>query len=318
MSSESTSNGGGATYRHALVERRRTSPTELISSRLKLDRDADMLYLRALHLADERPCIYEERWVHLAAAPGILEVDFETISANEWLVRNMPFSSGDIALSAANASAREAALLETSQGQALFVVERTTWQGECPDYLGADAARAGVPDADDVVTRGSAVRCCKSTWSMHSEVDMVNTETPTPSPGGEVIVYEAPDGEVRVDVRFDRETVWLTQQQMAELFGQDRSVVTRHIRSAFREGELDPEATVTVRSSRGDPCQGRQGTIADSANGAAARSRARWITTTSTWSSPSATASNRCAARSSASGPPARCVTTWSAASRGG
>ena len=49
-------------------------------------------------------------------------------------------------------------------------------------------------------------------------VDMVNIESPTSSPGGEVVVYEAPDGEVHVDVRFDRETVWLTQQQMAELF----------------------------------------------------------------------------------------------------
>lgn len=122
----------GAVYRHSLIERRRTSPTEPVRSRLKLDHAADMLYLRALHLADEHPCIYEERWVHLAAAPEMLEVDLDAISANEWLVRNLPFSSGDIALSAANANAREAALLETVEGQALFVVERTTWQGECP------------------------------------------------------------------------------------------------------------------------------------------------------------------------------------------
>ena len=46
-----------------------------------------------------------------------------------------------------------------------------------------------------------------------------------------------------MDVRLDRETVWLTQQQMAELFGRDRSVVTRHIRNVYREGELDPKAT---------------------------------------------------------------------------
>ena len=63
------------------------------------------------------------------------------------------------------------------------------------------------------------------------------------APGGELVVYEAPDGETRVDVRLDRETVWLTQQQMAELFGRDRSVVARHIRNVFREGELDPRAT---------------------------------------------------------------------------
>ena len=122
----------GAVYRHALVERRRTAPDELLRSRLKLGRAADMLYLRTLHFADERPCIYEERWVHLAAAPEMLDVDLDTVSANEWLVRNLPFSRGDITLSAANANAREAALLETVEGQALFVVERATWQGECP------------------------------------------------------------------------------------------------------------------------------------------------------------------------------------------
>ena len=65
---------------------------------------------------------------------------------------------------------------------------------------------------------------------------------PTPD-RGEVVVYEAPDGAVRVDVRLESETVWLTQQQMAELFGRERSVVTKHILKVFDEGELDPKAT---------------------------------------------------------------------------
>ncbi|MBI1747590.1 MAG: virulence protein RhuM/Fic/DOC family protein [Acidobacteria bacterium] len=60
--------------------------------------------------------------------------------------------------------------------------------------------------------------------------------------GGEVILYEAPDGEVRVDVRLERETVWLTQEQMSQLFGRERSVITKHIRNVFREGELDAGA----------------------------------------------------------------------------
>ena len=55
----------------------------------------------------------------------------------------------------------------------------------------------------------------------------------------EVVLYEAPDGEVRLDVRLDRETVWLTQAQMADLFGRERSVVTKHLRNAFAEGELE-------------------------------------------------------------------------------
>lgn len=63
-------------------------------------------------------------------------------------------------------------------------------------------------------------------------------------PRGEVVVYEAPDGEVRVDVRLERETVWLSQAQMAELFGRERSVITRHVGNVFREEELEEESNV--------------------------------------------------------------------------
>ena len=63
------------------------------------------------------------------------------------------------------------------------------------------------------------------------------------SPSGQVLVYEAPDGTARVDVRLDHETVWLTQEQMSQLFGRERSVITKHIRNVFREGELETEAT---------------------------------------------------------------------------
>lgn len=75
------------------------------------------------------------------------------------------------------------------------------------------------------------------------------------SPRGEVVVYEAPDGQVRADVRLERETVWLTQQQMAELIGRERSVVTKHVRNVLQEGELGPGATCAkfalVRSEGG-------------------------------------------------------------------
>jgi prophage maintenance system killer protein len=56
---------------------------------------------------------------------------------------------------------------------------------------------------------------------------------------GEVLLYEAPDGQVRVDVRLDHDTVWLTQDQLSQLFGRERSVITKHVRNVFREGELN-------------------------------------------------------------------------------
>jgi len=61
-----------------------------------------------------------------------------------------------------------------------------------------------------------------------------------PINGGEVLVYQAEDGSALVEVRLERDTVWLTQAQMAELFGRERSVITKHVRNVFREGELDP------------------------------------------------------------------------------
>jgi hypothetical protein len=66
---------------------------------------------------------------------------------------------------------------------------------------------------------------------------------------GEVVVYEAPDGEVRIDVRLERETVWLSLNQMAALFGRDKSVVSRHLRSVFQSGELERAAVVAENAT---------------------------------------------------------------------
>lgn len=63
------------------------------------------------------------------------------------------------------------------------------------------------------------------------------------SPGGEVIVYESGDGEARVDVRFEEETVWLTQRQMAEVFQSTPQNIVMHLRNVFSSKELDAEST---------------------------------------------------------------------------
>jgi hypothetical protein len=60
----------------------------------------------------------------------------------------------------------------------------------------------------------------------------------------EVVPYEAPGGEVQLEVKLDRDTVWLTQAQMADLFGRERSVVTKHVRNVFADGELAEESNV--------------------------------------------------------------------------
>ena len=60
----------------------------------------------------------------------------------------------------------------------------------------------------------------------------------------EIIIYQTVDGDTKVDVRMDGDTVWLTQDQMAELFQRDKSTVSRHIKNVFEEGELDKESVV--------------------------------------------------------------------------
>ena len=66
----------------------------------------------------------------------------------------------------------------------------------------------------------------------------------TPRPGGEIVVYQAEDGGSRIRVLLEDETVWLSLSQMADLFQRDKSVVSKHIRNIFGEGELSPGATV--------------------------------------------------------------------------
>ena len=55
----------------------------------------------------------------------------------------------------------------------------------------------------------------------------------------QIVIYKTNDGQTAIEVRMENETVWLTQAQMAELFQKDRTVIGRHIRNVFREGELD-------------------------------------------------------------------------------
>lgn len=59
-----------------------------------------------------------------------------------------------------------------------------------------------------------------------------------------MLIYQSADGNIKIDVRFEKETVWLSLDQMATLFGRDKSTISRHVKNVFEEGELPPEATV--------------------------------------------------------------------------
>ena len=60
----------------------------------------------------------------------------------------------------------------------------------------------------------------------------------------EIIIYQNPDGAIRLDVRLEDETVWLTQAHLCELFQKSKATISEHIKHVFEEGELREEAVV--------------------------------------------------------------------------
>ena len=64
-----------------------------------------------------------------------------------------------------------------------------------------------------------------------------------------MIIYQTQDGLVKIDVAFDHDTVWLSLEQMAQLFQRDKSVISRHIRNIFSEGELVRDSVVAKNAT---------------------------------------------------------------------
>lgn len=60
----------------------------------------------------------------------------------------------------------------------------------------------------------------------------------------DVIIYKDINGEIKLDVSLEDDTVWLSQKQMELLFDRDKSVISRHIRNIFKEGEVEKDSVV--------------------------------------------------------------------------
>ena len=71
---------------------------------------------------------------------------------------------------------------------------------------------------------------------------MSNDKTP-PEPA-DILLYQTEDGQTRLEVRLQEETVWLTQKRMAELFQKNVRTINEHIHNIFGEGELAPESVI--------------------------------------------------------------------------
>ncbi|WP_377512565.1 GntR family transcriptional regulator [Octadecabacter sp. R77987] len=122
----------GAKYNYHLISSELEETPIEIMARFGIHQTVEMLHVTALHLADNRPYIFEDRWINPKSSPEILDVDLTRESANEWLVRHKPYSRIEVRFSAMSADGETAKHLATSVGSALFVIERTTWIGTAP------------------------------------------------------------------------------------------------------------------------------------------------------------------------------------------
>ncbi|EKU87831.1 virulence protein RhuM/Fic/DOC family protein [Bacteroides oleiciplenus] len=77
---------------------------------------------------------------------------------------------------------------------------------------------------------------------------------------GEIIIYQTPDGQTEIDVRMEKETIWLTQKQIAELFGTKRPAITKHLNNIYSSGELEESSTCSILEHMGNDGQQRYST----------------------------------------------------------
>ncbi|WP_439110212.1 GntR family transcriptional regulator [Lentibacter sp.] len=122
----------GAAYGYQLVSAAREVTPLSVAASFGLSAPEEMLHVQALHLADQRAYVFEDRWVSLVSCAEIEAIDLTRQSANEWLVRNKPYSRCDVRLYAIEADETLAARMDAKAGAALLVIERTTWLNDVP------------------------------------------------------------------------------------------------------------------------------------------------------------------------------------------
>ena len=123
--------GRGQDYGYKLLSDRVDADVPAsVRKALRLTNAAPLRQVRALHLADDKPFCLEQRWLN----PAMIDPkqQFDTISANEWLVRNLPLAHGTFSLYAVSADAELAKIMGCAAGTALFSIDRTTFSDTQP------------------------------------------------------------------------------------------------------------------------------------------------------------------------------------------
>ncbi len=122
----------GAEYRYELMSNAVEKAPAWLAVRLGLKASTRVRHVECLHFADRTPFQYEDRWINLNAVPRAEAADFSSLSPNEWLVSEVPYTNAEVRFSATGADAKIAKLLKTGVGEPIFLSERSTWLVETP------------------------------------------------------------------------------------------------------------------------------------------------------------------------------------------
>jgi len=99
----------------------------------------------------------------------------------------------------------------------------------------------------------SVVNCSKiqaQTWANQQEEENPASKRKAKNKGmSGIVIYQSGDNQIEVSVQFDKETVWLNLNQMAQLFDRDKSVISRHLHNIFKEGELDKDSVIAKNAT---------------------------------------------------------------------
>jgi hypothetical protein len=74
----------------------------------------------------------------------------------------------------------------------------------------------------------------------------MKNKKPVESGFNEILLYTTPNGKVKIEIYLQNETIWLTRQKIADLFGVERSVVTKHLRNIFQTNELRSDSVCAI------------------------------------------------------------------------
>ena len=123
---------GGHTYAYESLARHRTRATDDIAGRFRIAAGTPLLNLSSRHFADGRPVALEDHWINLAAIPEAAEATFDKTPPGEWLASRLPWPKSQYTVSAVNAAAAIAKLLDLVPGAACLKIDRHGWHGDIP------------------------------------------------------------------------------------------------------------------------------------------------------------------------------------------